>query len=381
MIALGLIILGAILWTIRNILMLGFAAVILVVLITIPVRFLRRFGIGRTPAIILTFLGIFFLLYLITALLLPILIEQFIALTTVTIPSGIERIVDFVNSGELQQRIPFLEDLEFADEFRIDSELIQNVAQQALDTIRSLGGTVVPFVSGLANTLLSILIVFFLSIFFLGDPDRYQRGLIQLAPLWYRHRVRFILERIYHSLRRWIYAVILGISITGIGTFIGLTMVGIEQAAALAVLTALFSFIPNFGELMAAIVALAVGAVQAPDSLFWIIVVIYGVSFIQGQIFGPLITSESVDVPPVLILLGQIIVGGFFGFLGILLAVPLIVVVMVLIQEIYIKDILGDRVDHTFEPPASSNRLRRTGRNKKGSEREEKLLPDGVQAG
>ncbi len=126
---------------------------------------------------------------------------------------------------------------------------------------------------------------------------------------------------------------------------------------------------PNFGELLAVLVALAVGAVQAPDSLGWIIVVIYGVSFVQGQIIGPLIAAETLNIPPVLILLGQIVVAGFFGVMGIVLAVPIVAIGMVIVQEVYIKDILGD--DNKYIESNSQN-------DDNAGQYVDDLMPDGV---
>lgn len=336
------------LWTIRNILMLGLAAIILVVFITIPVNLLAKLRIGRLPAIILTFIGTAFIIYLLILLVIPILIEQFVTLWNDIIPAGVEEIGDFLASGQLQETFPFLDDINIdVSEIRLDLELVREVTERTSQAFRQVSGSVLPFITGIANTILSGLIVIFLTMFFLSDPETYKNGFIQLFPLWYRGRVRYILERLNFLLRRWIYATLIGITITGIGTFIGLSLVGIEQAAALAVLTALFSFVPNFGELIAALVAVSVAAVQAPDSVPWVVVVIYGVSFIQGQIFAPLITFETVKIPPVLILLGQIVVAGFFGVLGIILAVPIIAIAMTLVQEVYIKDILGDYGDET----------------------------------
>ena len=122
-----------------------------------------------------------------------------------------------------------------------------------------------------------------------------------------------------------------------------MALLGIQQAAALGVLAGLLSFIPNFGTIVALIPSIAVGIVQTPNSWGWVIVVIYGVSFVQSQIVTPLLVSGSIRLPPVLVLLGQIVAGAFFGFLGLMLAVPLTAILMVLVQEIYIKDMLGDR--------------------------------------
>ena len=124
----------------------------------------------------------------------------------------------------------------------------------------------------------------------------------------------------------------------------GLAIIGVEQWAALGVLAGVLSFIPNFGPLLALIPSIAVAIIQAPENTFWVIIIIYGMSFLQSQIVGPLLANESMKLAPVLILIGQIVFGVFFGFLGIMLAVPLTALGVVLISEMYIKDFLGDRL-------------------------------------
>jgi predicted PurR-regulated permease PerM len=85
-----------------------------------------------------------------------------------------------------------------------------------------------------------------------------------------------------------------------------------------------------------------VAIVQVPGSVLVVIIIIVVVSFIQAQVIGPILTAESMNLAPVLILVGQIVFGLFFGFLGVMLAVPLTAVTVVLVEEIYIRDVLGD---------------------------------------
>jgi predicted PurR-regulated permease PerM len=211
-----------------------------------------------------------------------------------------------------------------------------------------------------ADTVLSVLIVLFLSLYFLADPTMHKEGLIKLFPLSYRHRVREIMARLDLTLRGWLRATVISMAFVAVATGIGLALLGIQQAAALGVLAGLLSFIPNFGPIVALVPSIAVGIVQTPENLGWIVVIIYGISFIQSQIVGPLLVAGSINLPAVLILLGQIVAGFFFGFLGIMLAVPLTAIVMVIVQEVYVKDILGDYAsDHQPLP-------------------EEVLMPDGV---
>ena len=87
---------------------------------------------------------------------------------------------------------------------------------------------------------------------------------------------------------------------------------------------------------------MAVAIIQAPQNTLLVIIIIYGVSFVQSQVIGPIMARESMKIAPVMILIGQVVFGIFFGFLGIMLAVPLTAMMLVLVQEIYVKDILGD---------------------------------------
>mgnify|MGYP000639720448 CR=1 FL=1 len=350
------------LWQVRTILLLALLAVILVVGFTIPIRLLVRRGVPRTPSIIISLTGTLVVLGMLVLVALPTLLDQFATLTTVTIPSGVNRIVESWNSGEIQRQYPFFRDIQpYLENLRIDPTAINEIARQITTLVGQVGESVGPFVSGVANVLLSVIIIVFLTLYFLAEPDTYLEGMIKLSPLWYRHRVRAILIRLELMLRRWLQATLLSMVFVGVATWIGLLIVGLEQAAALGVLAGLFSFIPNFGPILALVPSIAVGMVQAPQNIGWIILIIYGTSFLQSQVVSPILVAESLKLPPVLVLLGQIIAGVFLGFLGIMLAVPIIAIFVVLVQEVYIHDILGDYpVD---EQPVTV---------------QENLLPDGI---
>ena len=333
--ALAVVALLVALWIIRGILLLTLASVILVLLFSMPTNFFMKRGIKRVPATILSLVCVFLLVVLLFSLALPTLIQQFVQLASVTIPQGIEEVVRLWNSGDIQREYPFLESVDLGDVFN-------TLSGQIATTLGTLSASVLPVLGGVADTILSLLIVIFLSLYFLADPQMHQEGVIRLFPIGYRHRAREILARLDRTLRGWLKATVISMAFVAVATGLGLTLLGIQQAAALGVLAGLLSFIPNFGPIVALIPSIAVGIVQAPENIGWIIIVIYGVSFIQSQVVGPLLVAGSINLPAVLILLGQIVAGIFFGFLGLMLAVPLAAIVMVIVQEVYIKDILGD---------------------------------------
>lgn len=348
------------LWQIRAILLYMLAAVIVVVLFTMPIRFLhRRFGLGRTPAILISAAGFIVLVVAFSLVVFPTLFTQFSRLTTETIPRGLEQLIAWWNSGQAFEQFPFLEDS--VKNFRITDQLVNEVVGQLSTALGQLGGSVLPLVGGVASTLLSLLIILFLSGFFLAEPQRYVNGMIRITPIWYRVRMREILTRIDDAIRAWLRVTGASMLVAGIGTGLGLAVLGINEWFALGVLTGAFSFIPNFGSIAALIPAIAVGILQVPQSIGWIIIIVYGVSFVQSQIVSPILASENMNMPPVMILVGQIVFGIFFGFLGIMLAVPMTAIAMILVDEIYVKDILGDR-----------------GQDDKSKHVGDELLPDGT---
>lgn len=356
--ALAVIIFLVAAWIVRGVLMLTLASVILVVLFTMPIRFLIHRGVSRGLSTILSLIFVLAMVMVLIAAALPTLLQQFSVLATIIVPQGIEALIARWQNGDLLAQYPFLsflQDVELAP-------LLDTASSQFATALGQLGGQVLPVLGGVADTILSVLIVIFLSLYLLSNPQMHQEGLIKLFPLWYRHRVREIIARLDLMLRGWLRATVISMAFVAISTGVGMALLGIQQAAALGVLAGLLSFIPNFGPIIAIIPSIAVGIVQAPENVGWIFVVIYGVSFIQSQIVTPILVAGSIRLPPVLVLLGQIISGAFLGFLGLMLSVPITAIIMILVQEIYIKDMLGDRSvdDEALSAP------------------EESLLPDGV---
>jgi predicted PurR-regulated permease PerM len=337
-------------WQIRSILMLCVAGVMLTIVASMPVRFFMRFKINRGISIILSILSGIVLIILMSLLVFPTLFSQFTVLFTDIIPGGITRLIELWNSGELADRVPILQ--QAIDNFRtsgfeINADLINQAIQQVTTALQQVGGSIIPLLGGVTSVIVSFTIVFFLTMYLLAEPDKYIHGVILLTPLWYRDRMREILVRMDTTIRAWVKVTGLSMLLVGVGTGLGLYFVGVQQWLALGVLAGVLSFVPNFGTILALIPALAVAIIQVPESFLLVLIIIVVVSFIQAQIVGPILTADSMNLPPVLILVGQIIFGIFFGFLGLMLAVPLTAISVVLVEEIYVKDILGDTSSST----------------------------------
>ena len=90
-------------------------------------------------------------------------------------------------------------------------------------------------------------------------------------------------------------------------------------------------------------------------NLLLVFVIILVMTFLQNQVLLPILMKNHAKLPPMLVIIGQIVFGILFGFLGLLLAVPLTIIVSVLIREVYVVDYLGNVGDPTEEPMPELN--------------------------
>ncbi|MBX3062327.1 MAG: AI-2E family transporter [Anaerolineae bacterium] len=328
-------------WLIRDIVMLTLTAVIFAILINAPMRFFVRLGVNRPVSLILTIILIIALIGLLITVVLPPLLEQVATLVRDTIPNAITRLQNEINAEDLANRFTFLKGWIDQDNFNLQSTL-QEFSTQFVERIAALPGQIFPFVGSVFSSILSILIVLFLALYFSAEPHVHTEGLIRLVPLSYRDRARDIMAKLYISLKEYLKAQLLLMLMIGVSTGIALALMGVPLSTALGTITGVFSFVPNFGPLVAIVPILAVAIINTPDKILLIIVVYYILQFIQSQIVTPLLLGQGVNMPPALILLAQIIAGIFFGFMGLLLAVPLAAIFMILIREVYVRDVLGD---------------------------------------
>jgi predicted PurR-regulated permease PerM len=323
----------------KEILLLLLAAILVALVLDLPIRGLNRLGVPRkigTPIIIGT---VILLIVVVNVAAVPTIARQGEVLVTDTIPRSLRQFDSWwrrqnVSIGEALEDVPVVDDMSA-------NQLANGLAVRFEEATAMLVEGIGPFVGGALNTVFSLLVIFFAVIFLLAEPHVYMNGILNLVPPYYRERGEEIFFRLDMMLRHWIIATGVSMILLGIGVWIGLQLLGVPQALILSILAGATSFIPNFGPVIAVIPALAVAFATPEVNPLLVVVVIYVMTFLQNQILLPILMANAVNIPPLAILFGQIIFGLLFGFLGLMLAVPMTVIVGVLVNEIYVKDVLG----------------------------------------
>src|SRR5690606_31896700 len=101
-------------------------------------------------------------------------------------------------------------------------------------------------------------------------------------------------------------------------------------------------FVPYIGPVAAAVPAVLIGLAQSPVQALYVVIVYVIVQTLEGNFITPFIQERAVALPPAALLVGQVLMGVVFGLVGVLLATPLAVVAILLVQMLYIRQVLRD---------------------------------------
>lgn len=185
-----------------------------------------------------------------------------------------------------------------------------------------------------------IIIVLITGLFLAANPLLYTTGFVRLFPVGKRNRAYEVLTHCYDTLRQWLWGMFLAMCLIGVSIWIGFTIIGLELALLMALLAFFFAFIPNIGPIIAGVPPILIALLISPQMALQVFLVYMIIQGIEGYVLTPIIFEKTVALPPALLLFFQVMLGIVQGGLGLFLAAPLLAVVMVIVQEVYIKDVL-----------------------------------------
>jgi len=150
---------------------------------------------------------------------------------------------------------------------------------------------------------------------------------------------------VVHALRWWLLGRLVAMTAVGLLTALGLWAIGMPMALALGFIAGLLSFVPYIGPIVSAVPAILVALADGGFLETGYVVLIYGAAqFLEGSLITPVVQKYSVALPPAILIIAQFLLAVPFGPVGIMLATPFAVSVIVMTQMLYVEDILGDSV-------------------------------------
>lgn len=240
--------------------------------------------------------------------------------------------------AELMETLP--KTIENARERLNDSSIGANIidmvsSEKSMDQAKVFAGQFFQSTFGVFG---DIYVVLFIGIFFTISPQTYTKGMVQLIPVKGQKKANQVLDKLGEQLRNWLKGKLFSMFVVFVLTAIGLAIIGMPLWLVLALFAGLISFIPNFGPLIALIPAVLVALMQSPTTAALVVGLYILIQFIESNFITTLIQKKLINMPPALIIIAQLIMGVLTGGWGLVLATPLIVIVIVLVQQLYLKN-------------------------------------------
>jgi predicted PurR-regulated permease PerM len=190
----------------------------------------------------------------------------------------------------------------------------------------------------------SLIVLIVLSLFLVANPGLYRRGAVRLLPPAKRPMVEDTLSTIAHGLRWWFLGQLASMLLLGVTVGLGLFLMGIELWFALAAVTALLTFIPFLGPLIATVPIVAVSFAEGMQTGLIVLAGYIVIQNIEGNVIVPLIQHKVVNLAPALLISVQVLLSLVFGVVGLILAAPLTLVGMIAVQKLWVEYTLGEKV-------------------------------------
>ena len=191
-------------------------------------------------------------------------------------------------------------------------------------------------VAGILGALVLILIT---SYYMAIRPEPLVNGLVRLFPPPRREHARFVLGRIRQSWIGWMEGVVIDMFVTFVMLYIALTIVGLDFAIFFAVLSALLVVVPYFGAIAGAIPPVLLGLTDSPGKALVVLGAYILVQQLESNVTIPIIMAQRVRLHPAVIAVGVVVVGQLFGFIGLFVAVPILSLIIISVEEFWVKPV------------------------------------------
>jgi len=232
---------------------------------------------------------------------------------------------------------------EYLIQFGAGQWLLQRVQEARADphvapAIGAVAGRAVRVTRVSIEVIADLVLVLIAGVYFAAQPALYRRGLLWLAPASARARVEGAMEEIATSLRKWLVGTGIAMISMGVLITIGAALLGLPAPMALGLLAGVAEFVPIVGAIVSAVPGLLLAGTKDAQTVVWTLLFYLAAHQFEGQLLIPLIQRRVVSVPPALTLFSVLAFGLLFGPLGVILATPLTVVLLVLVRRLYLHD-------------------------------------------
>ncbi|PIR69989.1 MAG: hypothetical protein COU47_00970 [Candidatus Niyogibacteria bacterium CG10_big_fil_rev_8_21_14_0_10_46_36] len=316
------LLLFAFLYIIRNILAIAIFSVVIASAVEPAAIWFSDRKIPRVIGVLITYILAVIVLTAAFSLVVPPLFSEFSSLAT-DIPTFIQNVTE---PTVLAQYFPSLPS-------SIGS-ILGSIGRELSQAISGFSGDFFQTVSGIFGGALSLLVIVVLSFYLSVQENGIENFLRIITPLNYEDYVLNVWKRSKRKIGRWMRGQILLGVLVGVMSFLGLAILQVDFALSLAILAGVFELIPIFGATLAAVPAVILAFLQEPILGLLVLALYIIIQQIENNLVYPIVMRKAIGVHPALVILSMIIGAQLGGIAGVLLAVPIVVVIVEISNDI-----------------------------------------------
>lgn len=215
--------------------------------------------------------------------------------------------------------------------------VVENMVRDATTFVR---GSLLPYLRAGGTLAVEGVSVLAMAVYLARETGMYREGVIALVPPQYRHIARATVADLGNTMRAWVWAQLLAMSVLALLTVAGLVALRVPYALAFGVFTGVVAIVPFFGSMVSTLLP-ALFVLANTGWAHGLAVALLGVAvhLLEANVVAPLIFQERIRLPPVLTILSVLTMASLIGALGLVIAVPLLAAVMVVTRHVLIGEV------------------------------------------
>lgn len=280
----------------------------------------ERLRLNKRVASIIIILGIFIIIGIFLYILIPSILKESNNITDII--GNIDDYIDVLYSKLKINEIEFLKNIYVIINEKLNTFLV-TFSESFLTNI----------LEGIEN-IISLAIIPIVTYYFLVDGELLFHKLLLILPTEKRIVIKKVLTHIDKVLSRYIVSQLFLSLIIGVITSIALLILGVDFAILLGIFNGILNIIPYFGPIIGGIPAVFVALISSPKRALFTALVVFLIQQIEGNILSPKITGDSTNMHPIIIIILLLIGEKLGGFVGMIIAVPIGVIIKVIYEDI-----------------------------------------------
>ena len=324
-------------YLVREVVVLGLLALVIAAAINGPVAALQRRGVPRIGAVLIAYLSLFTVVGVMLAVIVPPLLAQAGALAQ-DLPGRLSELSSRVNA--------------FLAQFGLSAG--GNLVDVILGQLGSVGGTLARIPGVAVGFLAALILITFMSALMVLERERARDWIMRFVAPHDRPLLDDLLHKAGFRLGAYVRGQLLIMLVTGVGSWVGLTLIGVPFALPLGIFAFLTEAIPIAGPIIAGALMIVVAFIESPVHALATLVLVVIIQQAESLVLVPVIQGRLISISPVVALLAVLAGSAVAGIPGAILAIPMVAIAMIVINDVILpwrRAQIGDEPEPPPKPP------------------------------